>query len=77
MFRLGDLQTDSHFFVLVVRILSYVVFNGKGVQDVFVVFCLVVVAQLVGHDHCTSGILCLTSFKVIVIERIALQIEHP
>lgn len=61
MFRLGDLKTNSHLCILRVRVLSHKVLDGKGVQNIFVVFSLMVLAELVGHDNSADCVLRLAS----------------
>jgi len=52
------------------------VLKGEGVQNVFVILSLVILAVLVCHDDCTCSLMGLASLKVVMVKRVALEIEH-
>ena len=55
--------------------MSYKVLDCEGMQNVLVIFSLVVLAVLVGHDDCADSVLSLASEKIFVIEWVTLQVE--
>ena len=76
MLWFGNLEANSHFLVNVLLHHLDILLDGKCAENVLVVLCLVIVAKLIAHDYSTLGILSLTSHKVFMIQRVALQIDH-
>jgi hypothetical protein len=73
---LRNLQTNAHFLVHGSWVLAHKVLDCEGVEDVLIIFGLVILAELVSHDDCTCGKLSLASLKVVMVQRVALQVVH-
>jgi hypothetical protein len=57
--------------------LLHILFDGKGIKDVFVIFCLMVLTKLITHNHSTLCRLGLAPTQIIVAERGPLEIHDP
>ena len=75
MFGLGNLKADgegpSEWVVL-----PLVLLDGKGEQNIAVIFNLVVAAVLVGHDDGARGLVRTATNQILLAQRCALQCDR-
>ena len=57
-------------------VLSHKLFNGKSVQNILVIFSLMIGTKLVTHDDSALGLVSHASLQIIGVECIALEIMN-
>lgn len=76
MLRLCYLETNLQVLTLIWVVLSHKLFDSEGVQDVFVIFGLMIGTKLVAHN---DGTLCFVSqapLKIEWVESITLKVVN-
>lgn len=75
----GNLQTNSHLMLLSSLLdmhLFDILFYCKSIQNILVIFSLMILTELITHDNRTLGSLRLAPSQIVMIEWRSLQIHH-